>query len=612
MQLGTITGKTSTRNFSFEAESQIRKSDYLMVKDPEGMWSLASIEKITTDGTKTSADVNVIGFRDNRGFLKTPKVPFAPGSPVFAAENQFIKSTIGIKDSGAYIGLLDGYDLKVRLPIDNLVKKHVSVLAKTGTGKSYLTGVIMEELAENRIPVVIIDPHGEYFTLQSANSKPSEMKFMPRFGIEPKSYKSIVQMFGFRMGKEIKLNSRLSADEIAHMIPVKIPASQKALLYSAVKNLEDREYTLSDVIDEVGKSKSQTRWSLLSSLESLMKTGIFSTKPTTPEELVQEGKISIIDLKEARPEIQQMIVLKFAEELFSARKRGRIPPFLFVLEEAHNFCPEKGLGQVASSRIIRTIASEGRKFGMGLMVVSQRPANVDKNILSQCNTQVILKVTNPNDLKAIADSVEGMGAGVKEDIRDLPVGVAMVVGITDQPLIVDIRIRRSEHGGDTVKMEQRRAEEEPDTTGSPYKMFQPKVSKEEILFRHKGADAVDFLKYPLWKIPHKGKSIYLDGMTGELVYEKDSSLERSAAIPKEIPTIYKEPSELSLSGFTLEPTIQQDSLKERLSSMKLASEKVEMVYYPYWLVKKKGKKILVDAVHETIDTQASEAARERV
>jgi hypothetical protein len=305
-----------------------------------------------------------------------------------------------------------------------------------------------------------------------------------------------------------------------------------------------------------------------------------------------------------------MIVLKFAEDLFTARKRGKIPPFLFVLEEAHNFCPEKGLGQVASSRIIRTIASEGRKFGMGLMVVSQRPANVDKNVLSQCNTQVILKVTNPNDLKAISESVEGMATGVKEDIRDLPVGVAMIVGITDQPLIVDIRIRKSEHGGDTVKMQQRRSEEEPDSSGSPYQMFQPKVPREEIVSRHKGADAVDFLKYPLWRISHKGKSVYADGLTGLLVFEKDSSLERSPAIPKEPATIHKELSELSLSGITLEPSVQQASLSERLPGLK--AEKIELVYYPYWLVKKKGKKILVDAIHQTIDTHATEAAKERV
>ena len=51
--------------------------------------------------------------------------------------------------------------------------------------------------------------------------------------------------------------------------------------------------------------------------------------------------------------------------------------------------------------MFRTIASEGRKFGLGILIVTQRAAKVDKNVLSQCNTQIILKVTNPNDLKLI-------------------------------------------------------------------------------------------------------------------------------------------------------------------------------------------------------------------
>jgi DNA helicase HerA-like ATPase len=615
MQLGTVVGKTTTRSFSFEAESRIRKTDYVTLKDPEGTWTLASIDNITTDGTKTRAEASVVGFRDNRGFLKTPNVPFSPGSPVFAAETQFIKNIIGLKDSGAYIGLLDGYDLKVRLPIENLIKKHISVMAKTGTGKSYLTGVIMEELAENRIPVVIIDPHGEYFTLQSANSKPSEKRFMQRFEIEPKSYRNQVQMYGFRMGNEIKLNSRLDAEEIMQIMPAKLPANQKVLLYSAVKKLEGREYSLTDVMDEIGRSKSQSKWSLISSLESLIKTNLFSTKPTASEELVQEGKISVVDLKEARPEIQQMVVMKLAEELFSARKRGRIPPFLFALEEAHNFCPERGFGEVASSKILRTIASEGRKFGMGLMVVSQRPARVDKNVLSQCNTQVILKVTNPNDLNAISESVEGMGVGVKEDIRDLPVGVAMIVGITDQPLIVDIRIRRSEHGGDNVKMQQRYVEEGDSGPPSMHAMFQSKVTKDEILFRHKGADAIDFLKYPLWKVSlKKDYNFYLDGMTGSLVFEREGFLERMA-IPKrtrDIPGIRKEPQELSSPGLTIEPSVQQDSVQKSLKGLKINPEKIKLVFYPYWLVKKKGSKVLVDAISERMDPDAMEAVRERV
>jgi hypothetical protein len=88
---------------------------------------------------------------------------------------------------------------------------------------------------------------------------------------------------------------------------------------------------------------------------------------------------------------------------------------------------------------------------MGLMVVSQRPAKVDKNVLSQCNTQIILKVTNPNDLKALASSVEGLTGDSEDEIQRLPVGVAFVshprISI---PVLVEIRPRETAHGGESV------------------------------------------------------------------------------------------------------------------------------------------------------------------
>jgi len=128
-----------------------------------------------------------------------------------------------------------------------------------------------------------------------------------------------------------------------------------------------------------------------------------------------------------------------------------VPPCMLVLEEAHNFCPEKGFGGTVSSDILRTIASEGRKFGLGLMVVSQRPARVDKNILSQCNTQIIMKVTNPNDLQAISKGLEGISSEVVEDIKRLSPGVAMIVSTyIERPVLVDIRVRKSKHGGASV------------------------------------------------------------------------------------------------------------------------------------------------------------------
>jgi hypothetical protein len=121
---------------------------------------------------------------------------------------------------------------------------------------------------------------------------------------------------------------------------------------------------------------------------------------------------------------------------------------MVVVEEAHNYIPERGTGNAASTSIVRTIAAEGRKFGLGLMVISQRPARVDKNVISQCNTQIIMRVTNPNDLKALSKGLEGMTSELEEEIKRLPPGVAMLVSNEiERPITVSVRPRKSRHGG---------------------------------------------------------------------------------------------------------------------------------------------------------------------
>jgi DNA helicase HerA-like ATPase len=118
---------------------------------------------------------------------------------------------------------------------------------------------------------------------------------------------------------------------------------------------------------------------------------------------------------------------------------------MLVLEEAHLYCPQAE--NVASKKAIITIASEGRKFGLGLMAISQRPAKVDRNVLGLCAMQIMLKVTNPNDLTAILDSVEGLTSGLEQDLASLPQGTAIMVGAGIQkPLIVEIRPRETRHG----------------------------------------------------------------------------------------------------------------------------------------------------------------------
>ncbi len=217
------------------------------------------------------------------------------------------------------------------------------------------------------------------------------------------------------------------------------------------------DYTVKDIIRILETEEETSMAALINELDYLDEVEVFAERGTRMEELIKKGKTTIINLKGTPPDIQTMDVNRIATYLFELRKQDKIPPLMLIAEEAHNFCPQQG--QVASSKIFRTIASEGRKFGLGLCIVTQRPAKVDKNVLSQCNTQVILKVTNPNDLKAITASVEGLTSGMTNDIQRLPIGTAIITGgKISMPLFVEIRPRETRHGGESVTIVERSSE----------------------------------------------------------------------------------------------------------------------------------------------------------
>jgi hypothetical protein len=246
----------------------------------------------------------------------------------------------------------------------------------------------------------------------------------------------------------------LSVTELYDFFP--LSDAQLGVLYQCINEIKAKKefYTIEDIIKAAAASKSSARWRIIHFLERIRETGILSDSPTRIEDLVKVGKANIIDMKGVGPKLQQFIVYRLCKEVFEGRKMGKIPPFMLIIEEAHNFCPERGFGQAVSSNVLRTIASEGRKFGLGMLVISQRPARVDKNVISQCNTQIILKVTNPNDIKALSRGLEVMSSEMEEEIKRIPQGVALLSspGI-EMPILVDVRVRRSEHGGRAAGME---------------------------------------------------------------------------------------------------------------------------------------------------------------
>jgi uncharacterized protein len=500
--VGIIYGDVAAVEFKFAAsEPHIKRLDYISAEHPGGIalgqvMEVSRHSQLTFDeavkvghggplvsGDHVSCLVRVIGYRDDRGLLQIPRTPFKAGTEVRFATSQLIQKVMGLtvdRNEGAYIGHLKGTDIPVVLDVNTLVQKHVSILAKTGAGKSYTVGVLLEELLLRKVPIVIIDPHGEYSTLANPNIEGHEIDNMRRFGIKPKSFQKHVTEYTLeRMaGGRVRLaleGEGLEARELVDMMPSKLSSAQVGLLYQAVNELKKAKplFQFADIIDELAKSPSNAKWAVISSLETLEATNLFAAEGTPVGELVKPAHATILNLKGTPPDIQEIAVARLARVLFSARKSGKVPPFMFVVEEAHNFCPERGISNALSGPELRTIASEGRKFGMGLLIVSQRPAKVDKNVLSQCNTQIIMKVTNPNDLKAISASVEGITSEAADEVQRLGTGVSLVAGGSlVAPVMVEVRTRMTRHGGRSVNVLVRDEDAEGDEP-APRERFLP-------------------------------------------------------------------------------------------------------------------------------------------
>ena len=131
-----------------------------------------------------------------------------------------------------------------------------------------------------------------------------------------------------------------------------------------------------------------------------------------PEKIISKNQISLVYLGGYDDLMQSTIVSHVLEKLFYARSSSslnkRILPFQAVIEEAHNFCPppREGSKDKPSLWTIRKIAREGRKWGVGLMLISQKPSGLDETSLSQCNTFMCMRLTNPRDQEFVRRVME--------------------------------------------------------------------------------------------------------------------------------------------------------------------------------------------------------------
>lgn len=390
------------------------------------------------------ADIDALGVYKNPGFSDS-LFPPSPGTKVLEPDPGILTNFFGLDDTGLHLGTIPHHEIEANVNFTRMLQKHLAILAISGAGKSYLTSVLMEELLSRKpehgqLATIILDTHGEYSSFARDPSFSSKTRVFPVSDLQI----GLSNLSPYQLGEFMPNLSHVQLREI-----------QK--LMRGMKNKSLGVSDLMDVIEESDDIKTATKDVLLSVLDELRRSGLFGVSDSpSMDELVRQGGLSIIDLSDTTNlRKKQTIAAYIARKLFTARRHGMIPPCLLVVEEAHQFVPEQASRESAISRgILSTIAREGRKFHMSLCLISQRPIQLATTVLSQCNTHIILRVTNPYDLDHIGKSSEGITRSVLKQISSLPVGTGLLVGeAVNSPLFLQIRPRRSKDSGKGLPLE---------------------------------------------------------------------------------------------------------------------------------------------------------------
>lgn len=438
--------------------------------------SLDALERIYGAGIDDSnvlCTARTLGFLAREGARVTvlmPRRALFPGNPVYLAPDELVREFFSYSpEEGLFVGhLVSRPSVPVYLSVNGF-RRHVAVIAQTGAGKSYTVGVILEELLRLGGTVVVVDPHADYVFLGRTR--------------DMRRYEHADRILVFRnpnsTGRysadqldnvhELMFKfSELEGDEIADIAGISESWSNvRSAIREAVRRLRESKhagYELGDLLGELErmsekaekKQKREAAARAYNHLRKLTRFSVFGDRTTsTKDEILKPGHVSVLDLSGLNSASQDYIVSKVLYDIFMLKYTGQFPyPVFVVVEEAHRFIPSKSTKRpTMSADIIRTIAAEGRKFGVFLILVTQRPSKVDSDVLSQCNSQIILRITNPLDQRAVAESSERLGEDLMQDLPGLNVGEAIIVGeLTRIPVIVKVRERRTREGGADIDL----------------------------------------------------------------------------------------------------------------------------------------------------------------
>jgi uncharacterized protein len=443
-------------------------------------WLIANVRSLRLeDGTGTciAADIDFLGEGDEerltgklynfrRGVTRYPM----PGAEVFPVTTADLKQVYGADDR-AHFGIGTVYptrDVRAALYMDAMLGKHFALVGSTGTGKSTSAALILHRICDMAPQghVVMIDPHGEYaaaFRTRGAIYDVNNLQ-MPYWLM---NFEEHCEVFLTTSGSERQIDADILAkcllmarsknrigQEIAKLTvdaPIPYLLSDLCNLISLEMGKMDRAgdtapyLRLKSKIEEI---KADPRYGFMFS--GMLVADTMASFLSRIFRLPGDGKpISVVDVSGVPSDITAVVVavlsrMTFDFAIWSRNEPQR--PILLVCEEAHRYIPRDDDGS-SVGRILSRIAKEGRKYGVSLGLITQRPSDLAEGVLSQCGTIIAMRLNNDRDQAFVRAAMPEGARGFLDAIPALRnreciisgEGVAIPIRVAFDPLQEDRR-----------------------------------------------------------------------------------------------------------------------------------------------------------------------------
>lgn len=326
--------------------------------------------------------------------------------------------------------------------LNEMFGKHCAILGSTGAGKSATVASIIHSILESRKDketewsphFIILDPHNEY-----DSAFPDGQRMVSDEGslLLPYWLLNLNELIDLFIGKtEFQATSQTNILKTQLMTLRQDNASVVGLKADEVTVDSPIPFSMKELeklIDEDKPSQASrqtTHLSILAKIDALKRDGrlnfLMSDWDGSSDRLVEimnqfvgEGpSVRIIDISGIPNDVAGIVSsavarLVFMYKLWQKPSERSMDPVVLVCEEAHKYVPDKGEAEYAAAQAaIQRIAKEGRKYGVGLVLVSQRPSEINTTVLSQCNSWFVLRLTNSQDQEYVRrflpDSLSGL------------------------------------------------------------------------------------------------------------------------------------------------------------------------------------------------------------